>query len=140
MGTRVFRDLVILMREDVRGIRSSVVMSRTSHLQMDLGGAFKEYRLYSSRFQGSKRRVMPWLMESLSKHLVSGDRVLDAYAGSGVVTYALTSRGLKVTSSDQLLSAVVTVQALSGKSRDLEPKEITEALMRVEELKEIEHH
>ncbi|MBU3643249.1 MAG: hypothetical protein FGM48_04900 [Candidatus Nanopelagicaceae bacterium] len=103
-------------------------MAKTDYLQMDLGGPFKEFRLYSSRFQGSKRRVMPWLMEGIQNHLQPGQRVLDAYTGSGLVTYALTSKGYEVTSSDQLLSSLMTVQAMSGESRDLEPSELSDAL------------
>jgi len=95
---------------------------------MDLGGSFKEFRLYSSRFQGSKRRVMPWLMAGIENHIQSGQKILDAYTGSGLVTYALTSKGYEVTASDQLLSSLITVQAMSGESRDLEQSELVDAL------------
>ena len=95
---------------------------------MDLGGSFKEFRLYSSRFQGSKRRVMPWLLEGIQNHATSGETILDCYAGSGLVSYALTAKGFVVSASDQLLSALISVQAMSGESRDLDAGELKEAL------------
>jgi adenine-specific DNA methylase len=71
---------------------------------------------------------MPWLMEGIQNHLQPGQRILDAYTGSGLVTYALTSKGYELSASDQLLSSLMTVQAMSGESRDLEPSELSDAL------------
>lgn len=71
---------------------------------------------------------MPWLIEGIQNHVQPGRKILDAYAGSGLVTYALTSKGYEVSASDQLLSSLITVQAMSGESRDLEPSELSDAL------------
>lgn len=71
---------------------------------------------------------MPWLMESLQNHAKATDKILDAYTGSGLVTYALVSKGFQVSASDQLLSSLMTVTALSGRCRDLESAELISAL------------
>ncbi len=71
---------------------------------------------------------MPWLMEGIQTHAKPACKILDAYAGSGLVTYALTAKGYQVSASDQLLSSLVTVQAMSGESRDLEAGELKAAL------------
>ena len=71
---------------------------------------------------------MPWLMEGIQNHVQAGQRILDAYTGSGLVTYALTAKGYGLTASDQLLSSLMTVQAMAGESRDLEPSELSDAL------------
>jgi adenine-specific DNA methylase len=71
---------------------------------------------------------MPWLLDSLNQFAKPEARILDAYAGSGLVTYALTSHGYKVLASDQLEGSIVSVKALSGLSRDLNQQELNSIL------------
>jgi adenine-specific DNA-methyltransferase len=75
--------------------------------------------VYSTRFQGSKRRFMPWLLTSLTEYLSGSARILDAFAGSGVVSYGLSCMGHRVFACDRLTSAIVTVHALCGESEPL---------------------
>jgi adenine-specific DNA methylase len=103
-------------------------MAKTDPQQLDFGSEFKKFRLYSTRFQGSKRRVMPWLLDALKDFAKPGNRILDAYAGSGLVSYALASNGYKVFASDQLEASIVSVRALAGASRDLTEIELDSVL------------
>ncbi len=52
----------------------------------------------STRFQGSKRKILPWLHEILSD--IRCDTVLDAFGGSGCVSYLLKRMGKQVTFND----------------------------------------
>ncbi len=52
----------------------------------------------STRFQGSKRKMLPWLHEILSD--IRFDTVLDAFGGSGCVSYLLKRMGKEVTFND----------------------------------------
>lgn len=52
------------------------------------------------RFMGSKHRLLPWLREILSD--LPFDTALDAFSGSGCVSYLLKTMGKRVTSNDFL--------------------------------------
>jgi DNA adenine methylase/adenine-specific DNA-methyltransferase len=52
------------------------------------------------RFMGSKHRLLPWLREVLSD--LPFDTALDAFSGSGCVSYLLKTMGKRVTSNDVL--------------------------------------
>jgi DNA adenine methylase/adenine-specific DNA-methyltransferase len=52
------------------------------------------------RYMGSKYRLVPHLTELFAE--IGGRTALDAFSGSGVVSYALKSMGYAVTSSDFL--------------------------------------
>jgi len=64
----------------------------------------------STRYQGSKRRVLPWL-KSIFNHL-EFDTVLDGFGGSGSVSFLLKSMGKEVTFNDILKSNYQTGIAL----------------------------
>lgn len=82
-----------------------------SQMMLDLAGPKPPLTdVYSTRFQGSKRRVLPWLIPHVLNQVQPGASVLDAFAGSGVVSYALARNGLDVTSCDRLLSSVWSVR------------------------------
>lgn len=59
---------------------------------------------FSTRFQGSKKRILPWLIEVFSETLPVPNTVLDAFAGSGTMAYAFARQGAHVTSCERLLS------------------------------------
>ena len=65
---------------------------------------------YSTRFQGSKRRVLPWLLESIRAHCAPPGRALDAFSGSGVCAWGLAKEGWSVTACDRLQSSYWTVK------------------------------
>jgi len=56
--------------------------------------------LPSTRYQGSKAKLMPWIWEHLKQ--LDFTTVLDAFGGSGVVSYWLKRHGKQVTYNDYL--------------------------------------
>ena len=54
----------------------------------------------TTRYQGSKRRLLPWLGEELSG--LDFDTALDLFSGTASVSYLLKALGKEVTSNDQL--------------------------------------
>jgi adenine-specific DNA methylase len=66
--------------------------------------------LPSTRYQGSKRKMSPWIYESLRK--LDFDTVLDGFGGTGSVSYLFKMMGKKVTFNDILLSNYQTGIAL----------------------------
>lgn len=52
----------------------------------------------TTRYQGSKRKILPWLYECLKDY--DYKTVLDAFGGSGVVSYLFKRMGKKVTYND----------------------------------------
>ena len=52
----------------------------------------------TTRYQGSKRKILPWLFDSLNG--IDFNTVLDAFGGSGVVSYLFKRMGKKVTYND----------------------------------------
>lgn len=69
--------------------------------------------VYSTRFQGSKRRVLPWLLTHLKPYAPPDSRVLDGFTGSGVVCYGLARAGCRVLACDTLLSSFWTIDGLA---------------------------
>ena len=59
---------------------------------------FKEFP--STRYQGSKRKILPWLHDSFKE--IDFHTVLDACGGSGSVSYLLKKMGKAVTYNDKL--------------------------------------
>ncbi len=57
-------------------------------------------RFPSTRYQGSKAKLIAWIIEQLST--LSFDRCLDAFGGTGVVAYHLKLAGKEVTYNDIL--------------------------------------
>ena len=64
----------------------------------------------STRYQGSKRRILPWIFQKL-KNLKFGT-VLDGFGGTASVSYLFKLMGKKVTFNDMLLSNCQTGIAL----------------------------
>jgi adenine-specific DNA methylase len=64
----------------------------------------------STRYQGSKRKLLPWL----ARHFAALDfhTALDAFSGTGVVAYLLKSLGKAVTANDCLRCNRETARAL----------------------------
>lgn len=56
----------------------------------------------STRYQGSKRRILPWLYKNIKK--LEFDTVLDGFGGTGSVSYLFKRMGKEVTFNDILLS------------------------------------
>jgi len=64
----------------------------------------------STRYQGSKRRILPWLYENLKD--LKFEAVLDGFGGTGSVSFLFKLMGKKVTFNDILLSNYQTGIAL----------------------------
>ena len=91
--------------------KDEVVVSNPRQATLDIAPA-RAYRLHdpsqgsdkndlhiipSTRFQGSKRKMLPWLHEILSD--IRFDTVLDAFGGSACVSYLLKRMGVQATYS-----------------------------------------
>lgn len=74
--------------------------------------------MYSTRFQGSKRRVLPWLLENLQEEMKEG-LFVDVFAGSGLVAYGMAKEGNQVAGADRLLAAGVSLRAFIGNQSNL---------------------
>lgn len=81
----------------------------------------KEYPLL--RYMGSKNKLIPWIHESLTPFHF--DTVLDAFSGSGVVSYLFKSMGKQVYSNDFLhFPSVITRAVIENNSKVLSQKEM----------------
>ena len=60
----------------------------------------------TTRYQGSKRKILPWLSGTFSE--LQFDSVLDGFGGTGSVSYILKKMGKQVTFNDILMSSVNT--------------------------------
>lgn len=67
-------------------------------------------RFPATRFQGSKRKLLPWLLRCLEP--VPFTRALDAFSGTAAVAYGLKAMGKEVTCNDRLISSQRVARAL----------------------------
>ncbi len=67
-------------------------------------------RFPPTRFQGSKRKLLPWLLRCLES--VPFTRALDAFSGTAAVAYGLKAMGKEVTCNDRLVSSQRVARAL----------------------------
>jgi adenine-specific DNA-methyltransferase len=75
------------------------------------------------RYMGSKYRLVPHLLSIFEE--VGGDFAVDAFAGSGVVSYALKAKGYRVVSNDFLnFSGAISRATVANQSAVLEEDEI----------------
>ena len=63
-----------------------------------------------TRYRGSKRKLLPFLDGVFGR--LSGDRVLDAFGGTGAVSYLLRARGWRVSYNDALQANALSAEAL----------------------------
>jgi len=70
----------------------------------------------STRYQGSKRRIIPWLHRNLSP--LRFETVLDGFGGTGSVSYLLKAMGKKVTFNDIMQANLQSGIALIENSSD----------------------
>ena len=77
----------------------------------------------STRYRGSKRKVLPWIYENVSN--LEFDTVLDAFSGTSSVSFLFKKMGKEVTSNDILSSNYLTSLAfIQNKHVTLEDDEI----------------
>jgi adenine-specific DNA-methyltransferase len=75
------------------------------------------------RFMGSKHRLLPWLREILSD--LPFDTALDAFSGSGCVSYLLKTMGKRVTSNDFLrFPAIIAKATVENEAVVLDPSDV----------------
>jgi len=71
----------------------------------------KQYKDFpTTRYQGSKRRLLPWLFEIFST--LEFDTCLDLFGGTASVSYLLKTMGKSVTFNDYLTSNSITARAI----------------------------
>ena len=59
-------------------------------------------RVPTTRYQGSKRRILPWIYQNIKS--LKFDTVLDGFGGTGSVSYLFKMMGKRVTFNDVLHS------------------------------------
>jgi len=75
------------------------------------------------RYMGSKKRLLPWLNQVFSE--LDFDSALDAFSGTGCVSYLLKSTGRRVVASDYLnFTSLVAKATVQNGSVRLSPKEL----------------
>ena len=78
----------------------------------------------STRFQGSKRKLLPWIQSALEE--LNFSSAIDLMSGTGSVSYLLKKMGKQVIANDYLRFNYVTAQALIENKRHLlEEEDIT---------------
>lgn len=82
------------------------------------------------RYMGSKYKLIPWLHETLSD--LEFNTALDAFSGSGVVSYLLKSMGKEVHSNDFLTFSSTITKALVENNSTLIEKNDMEFLMNLD--------
>lgn len=86
-------------------------------------------RFPSTRYQGSKRKLLGWVQAQLAD--LAYDRVLDAFSGTGAVSYLFKTLGKEVTCNDLLASNRLIGQALiQNDGRRLAPSALRRVLAR----------
>ncbi len=98
-----------------------------------IAGAERETRpaMPRTRFQGSKRKIAPWIGDRLAG--IEYHTVLDAFGGTGSVSYEFKRRGKAVTYNDALrFNYYVGVALIENRSRRLTAAEIDQVVTREE--------
>lgn len=82
-----------------------------------------------TRYQGSKRKIIPWINEVLNELELEYESVLDGFGGTGTVSYLFKKLGKKVTYNDNLKFNYLIGKALIENNRiTLTEEEISDLL------------
>lgn len=101
-------------------VTSSTTTDRSAAQQAAISQVSAYPRL---RYMGSKYKLVPHLAEVFTE--IGGDRALDAFSGSGVVSYLLKSLGYQVTANDFLsFPSVITRATVVNQSETLSAEEV----------------
>lgn len=76
-------------------------------------------KLPSTRYYGSKRRVMPKIWEALDNNHIEFDSILDIFGGSGIVSYFMAAKGKNVIYNDILSFNCEIAKALLNSPRNI---------------------
>lgn len=79
--------------------------------------ANSEQKSFSTRFQGCKKRILPWIFDKIGN--LNYETVLDAFNGSASVAYEFKRRGKEVTCNDILKSCYFSALGLIENSHEL---------------------
>jgi adenine-specific DNA methylase len=83
----------------------------------------------STRYQGSKSKLLPWLWERIRP--IDFDSALDAFGGTGAVSYLLKTCGKAVTYNDYLTSNATCAMAfVANDDTRVEPNEVDDLMVR----------
>lgn len=92
-------------------------MCKASDVAFQLSSAevvAKAQRFPRLRYMGSKYRLLPHLERTFAS--IGGSTAVDAFSGSGVVSYLLKAQGYQVTSNDFLNFPAVIARATTQNS------------------------
>lgn len=77
----------------------------------------------STRYQGSKTKLAGWIIENINKEVSDFDTVLDAFAGTGIISHFFKRMGKSVTCNDNLQFNYIIGKALIENSKEKFPLE-----------------
>jgi len=74
----------------------------------------KEIKTYTTRYLGSKVKLLPWIWKETAPYLKQHNvkTIIDAFSGTGVVSYLYKQKGFEVISNDFLLFNFYMAKAL----------------------------
>jgi len=105
------------------------VAGRTSKpLRLDPAGALEQAQAYPPlRYMGSKHRLLPWIHATLGE--LEFDCALDAFSGSGAVSYLMKAMGKRVVANDFLnFSATLAAATVQNSTVRLSDDEVLELM------------
>ena len=95
-----------------RVVLASAKSSLNGGRKLDAFPSDRIARFPKLRFMGSKYRLLPWIHSVLSE--LKFDAVLDAFSGSGCVSYLMKAMGKSVTTNDFLRFPATIARAIIG--------------------------
>ena len=84
-------------------------------MQLELIDDIARLQLPSTRYQGSKAKLADWIWRSIRSF--NFETILDAFGGTGSISYYLKLHGKRVTFNDYLLSNSISAKALIENQR-----------------------
>jgi adenine-specific DNA-methyltransferase len=81
----------------------------------------------STRYQGSKRKILPWMCDALRD--IKFETVLDGMGGSGMVSYMFKKMGKQVTCNDKLRFNYLIAKALIENNSEALPSSTAQWLL-----------
>ncbi|MGD9108308.1 MAG: Dam family site-specific DNA-(adenine-N6)-methyltransferase [Gammaproteobacteria bacterium] len=113
-------DVVVNMKPYKKNFNDHIITS-------DLSAQVRKYP--STRFMGAKTKLLPYIRDIVKEF--DCNKVLDLFAGSGVVSYMLKDEGKQVISNDYMAMSAVFCKSLIENNKVILPQEKAESLMKV---------
>ena len=104
-------------------------MLRLRQIEPTLFAEFSPGRFPSTRYQGSKRKLLPWIASCL--HGLEFDSALDAMSGTAAVACLFKQLGKQVTANDRLrANAEIALALIENSGERLKDADVVQAMQR----------